>query len=356
MNRGGLETMLMNYYRQMDREKIQYDFMVHRSEDGHYDKEILELGGRIYRFPPIKPGNYRVYFRLLDEFFKEHTEYKVIHSHINENSSFVLRSANKVGIPCRIAHSHTSNLGIDYKLPFRIYARMTMKKNANKYFACSKNAGEWLFSKKQEVTIIKNAINLEEFQFNEIIRDNVRSKMGIKDKLIFGHVGRFNKSKNHDFLIDVFKEIYKLQPNSILVLIGEGDRRSIIEKKVEKLGLTTAVKFLGLRNDIPLLLQAMDLFIFPSYFEGAPVSLIEAQAAGLKCVVSDTISEDINLTGLVEFFSLRESPEKWAKEILKLPFERKDTTGQLLKSGYDIVTMANHLAEYYINNTLEKIN
>lgn len=142
MNRGGLETMLMNYYRAIDRSKIQFDFMVHRVEKGHYDDEIRSLGGQIHSMPHIRPGNYRLYFRLLDDFFAEHRQYRVVHSHMNENSSFVLRSAKRAGISCRIAHSHLSDLGFDLKLPFRWYARFSMKDNPNKYFACSKNAGE----------------------------------------------------------------------------------------------------------------------------------------------------------------------------------------------------------------------
>ena len=173
MNRGGLETMLMNYYRQMDRSKIQFDFMVHRAEKGHYDDEILSLGGNIYRMPQIRPGNYRLYFKELNDFFSTHPEYKVVHSHINENSSFVLRAAKRAGVPCRIAHSHLSDLGIDLKLPFRLYARFSMKDYPNQYFACSKNAGKWLFgqgvSSSKEITILNNAVNVEEFKFNEKI-------------------------------------------------------------------------------------------------------------------------------------------------------------------------------------------
>lgn len=361
MNRGGLETMLMNYYRQMDRNEVQFDFMVHRPEEGNYDKEILELGGKIYRMPQIKPGNYRLYFKLLEEFFIDQTEYKIVHSHINENSSFVLRAAKKAGIPCRIAHSHTSNLSIDYKLPFRLYARIGMKENANRFFACSEDAGKWLFgnrySKSGKVTILRNAINLEEFQYNETTRFDIRNKMDMKDKLVIGHVGRFNKSKNHEFLIEVFNSIHEKHSNSMLLLIGEGDTRSVIEGKIKKLGLTSAVKFLGLRNDIANLLQAMDLFLFPSFFEGAPVSLIEAQATGLRCVVSDTISKDINLTGLVDFFSLKDTSEMWARKILDFQLlERKETTAQLLKNSFDIETMANGLSKYYIENTFENTN
>ena len=353
MNRGGLETMLMNYYRQIDREKIQFDFMVHRFENGHYDKEIEELGGKIYRMPPIKPGNYHHYFKLLDEFFESHQEYKVVHSHINENSSFVLRAAKKADIPCRIAHSHLSDLGLDRKLPFRLYARYLMKDQPNYYFACSKNAGKWLFGKKHtklnEVMILNNAVNAGDFKFNETIRNKMKAELGITNELVLGHVGRFNKQKNHDFLIDVFKAVHQKHSDAILLLIGDGHLRPSIEKKVKNLGLSSNVKFLGVRSDIPELMQVMDIFLFPSLFEGLPVVLVEAQASGLKCIVSNTITKESDVTGRVEFISLNQSPDYWAKQILSSPVEHVDTSKELQKNGYDASTMAQWLANFYLN-------
>lgn len=352
MNCGGLETMLMNYYRQIDRSKIQFDFMVHREEKGDYDEEIERLGGRIYRMPQIRPGNYRRYFKSLDGFFVGHPEYKVVHSHINENSSFVLRAARKAGIPGRIAHSHLSDLGFDLKLPFRLYARYYMKDYPSHFFACSKKAGEWLFGKiktdSNHFTVLNNAVNTSDFTFNETIRNEMRSSLGIKDELVLGHIGRFNKQKNHDFLIDIFKETVRKQPNTILLLIGEGHLQPSIEKKVEQLGLSSKVKFLGLRNDIPNLMQAMDLFLFPSLFEGLPVVLVEAQAAGLRCVISDTITKESDVTGRMDYMSLNQSPEEWAKRILSLTYEHDDTQENLRKSGYDIVSSAQWLSDHYL--------
>jgi glycosyltransferase involved in cell wall biosynthesis len=353
MNRGGLETMLMNYYRQIDRTKVQFDFMVHRAEEGHYDKEIVKLGGRIYKMPQIKPGNYRLYFKLLDEFFKNHKEYKVVHSHINENSSFVLRAAKKAGIPCRIAHSHLSDLGIDIKLPFRLYARSMMKNTPNNFFACSKNAGKWLFGKKivnsNEIRVLNNAVNTSEFKFNMTIRNKIRNELGIQDELVIGHIGRFNKQKNHDFLIDIFHTVHQENKNAKLILIGDGHLRPSIEKKINNLGLTSNVKLLGVRSDISELMQAMDLFIFPSLFEGLPVVLVEAQAAGLKCLVSDTITKETDITGRVEFISLNSPPKYWANQILTSSYEHIDTTEKMKKNGYDSVTMANWLSNFYLD-------
>jgi glycosyltransferase involved in cell wall biosynthesis len=356
MNRGGLETMLMNYYRQLDRQKIQFDFMVHREHKGHYDDEILQLGGRIYRMPQIRPGNYRTYFKLLDEFFGIHLEYQVVHSHINENSSFVLRAAKRAGIPCRIAHSHLSDLGIDMKLPFRLYARYAMGNNPSKYFACSKKAGQWLFGKKilesNEVKVLNNAVNVKEFCYNERIRKEVRKELDAGDKLVIGHIGRFGKQKNHDFLINIFKAVQNKRPDSILLMAGDGPLRAVIERKAAKLGLSSHVRFLGIRSDIARLMQGMDLFLFPSLFEGLPVVLVEAQAAGLPCVVSDTITRETDVTGRIEFVSLSEPTKKWADRILSSSYDHKDTSHLMKKSGYDTVTMAGWLTDYYMNHTL----
>jgi glycosyltransferase involved in cell wall biosynthesis len=327
MNRGGLETMLMNYYRQVDRTKIQFDFMVHRNEEGHYDKEIIDLGGKLFRMPQIRPGNYRLYFKQLDEFFKKHSYYKVVHSHINENSSFVLRAANRADIPCRIAHSHLSDLGLDLKYPFRLYARSVMKNNPNNYFACSKKAGEWLFGKNHpdrgDIKVLNNAVDVKKFKFNEQVRARVRNELQTGNKLVIGHIGRINKQKNHDFLIDIFKEVQEREPDSLLVLAGEGHLRKAVEQKVKSLGLSEHVRFLGVREDVADLFQSFDLFLFPSLFEGLPVVLVEAQAAGLNCIVSDTITKETDITGRLKFKSLNDSPENGLKVFFLPPMNIK---------------------------------
>jgi glycosyltransferase involved in cell wall biosynthesis len=353
MNRGGLETMLMNYYRQMDRSKIQFDFIVHRQEEGHYDHEITALGGKIYRMPQIRPGQYKSYFRALDQFFIGHPDYHVVHSHINENSSFILKAAKKAGIPCRIMHSHLSDLSLDIKFPFRVYARLSMKDNPSSYFACSKKAGKWLFGKQisesGKVIVLNNAVNVNEFSFNQRLRDEIREELSAGDRLVIGHIGRFNEQKNHDFLIDVFKEIHDKEPNSLLILAGDGHLRPMIEKKIKKLGLSEHVRILGVRNDISRLLQGMDIFLFPSLFEGLPVVLVEAQAAGLRCVISDTITSETDVTGRLQFISLKQSAEFWAQEIIATSCEHADTSDLLRKNGYDTTTMAKWLSDYYMD-------
>ncbi|MGV3467179.1 MAG: glycosyltransferase family 1 protein [Heyndrickxia sp.] len=360
MNRGGLETMLMNYYRQMVHKNIQFDFMVHRTEEGHYDQEILSLGGKIYRMPQIRPGTYRSYFQRLETFFADHPEYKVVHSHINENSSFVLRAARKAGIPGRIAHSHLSDLGIDFKFPFRMYARYYMKGNPNIYFACSKKAGQWLFGRKLDkenrIKVLNNAVNAEDFKFNEKVRKEVREELKVENRLVLGHIGRFNKQKNHDYLIDIFKAVHYKRPDSVLLLIGEGSLRKDIEKKVELSGLTSNVIFLGVQRNISKLLQGMDIFLFPSLFEGLPVVLVEAQAAGLNCVVSNAITKECDITGRIKFLSLNDCPEEWANAILQSSYEHLDTSERLRNSGYDSNERAEWLSTFYSKYYTQKNN
>ena len=353
MNRGGLETMLMNYYRAIDRDQIQFDFMVHRTERGHYDDEIEELGGRIFRMLPIRPGTYSSYFKQLDDFFQKNKEYKIVHSHINENSSFVLRAAKRANVPIRIAHSHLSDLKIDLKLPFRMYARAYLKGSTNQFFACSKRAGKWLFGNNvndKEIIVLNNAVNVKDFHYNSDTRYALRERLGVGDNLVIGHVGRFNKQKNHEFVIDIFKKVHDTHPNAILLLIGDGHLKEQIIEKVHKQGLSANVKFLGVREDISQLMQAMDLFLFPSLFEGLPVVLIEAQAAGLNCVVSDSITREVGITDRIQFISLNKSAETWAEKILSTPLEHTDTIEQLKRNGFDTSTSVQWLTSHYQNS------
>lgn len=352
MNRGGLETMLMNYYRQVDKSQIQFDFIVHRDERGDYDDEIEKLGGQIYRFPNIKPGHYQKYFKQLDEFFKTNKGYRVVHAHINENSGFVLRAAKKYGIPCRIAHSHLADLKLDYKYPFRLYGRHHLTPNTNYFYACSKQAGQWLFGSKvsqDDVYVMPNAIDLNEFQFDEIRRQQMREDLELTDELVIGHVGRFNPQKNHMFLIDIFNEIQKQHDNSVLLLVGEGYMFDQVKQKVVDLGLSDKVQFLGLRKDISSLMQAMDIFLFPSLFEGLPVVMVEAQAAGLCCITSTGVTKETNITGAVEFIDLKLSAKEWANLILTKDYSRQDYYELLTQEGYSSRQSVQALSQFYLS-------
>lgn len=350
MNRGGAETMIMNYYRNIDRNKVQFDFLVHRQEKGDYDDEIESLGGKIYRTYNIRPGNYKKYFNYLEDFLENHNEYKIIHSHINENSGFILDIAKSKGIATRIAHSHIATLGIDYKYIFRKYARFYLKNSSTHNFACGEDAGKWLF-KKKPFTVINNAIDSKLYSYNKYTRDKVRNELGIDSKFVIGHVGRFGYQKNHDFLIDIFNEVYKINSNSVLLMIGVGAGQSKIREKVNALGLESNVRFLNLRTDVNDIMQAMDVFLFPSLFEGLPVTVIEAQASGLPCVLSDSIDKKTSVSDLVEYISLQKTSKFWATQVIKYnkDFKRKDMCKEIIKHDYDIKNNSKKLEEFYLN-------
>ena len=285
MHRAGLETMLMNYYRNIDREKIQFDFLTHRPQRSDYDDEIESLGGKNYA-PRLYPQNYPKYFKWMKQFFSEHPEYKIIHSHIDAMSYLPLKAAKKANIPIRIAHSHNTAIDRDFKYLLKTYFRFKLPKVANYYCACGKEAGEFLFPGK-EYMYVPNAIEIDRFLFNENVRMKKRRELGIKDEIVIGHIGRMSYQKNHKYLIDVFAEILKKKNDSILLLIGVGEKLDDIKKYVEKLGLSEQVRFLGNRADVDELYQAMDVFVMPSLFEGLPVVGVEAQFSGLSCIFSD---------------------------------------------------------------------
>ena len=353
LNRGGLESMLMNHYRAIDRGRIQFDFLVHRSCEGEYENEILELGGRIYRMPAITPRNLVVYVKKLDSFFSEHSEYTIIHSHLDALSTFVLRAAKKAKRSCRIAHSHISHMDMNAKAVARIFSKAFLKRYCNEHFACSGIAGDWLFGKqigKQgRLTLFRNAINTHQFTHSPEVRSRVRTELGLDDRFVIGHVGRFNLQKNHKLLLDIFARILSQEPRAVLLLAGDGSLRPAMEAKAAALGIRENVQFVGVRSDIPDLLQAMDLFLFPSLYEGLPVTVIEAQASGLPCVLSDTISKECDISGILTFLPLAESLDVWCDEVLKLKRGSRlsDAHRRVADAGYDVETNADWLTKFY---------
>lgn len=357
MNRGGLETMIMNHYRKIDRTKFQFDFLVHRKEEGVFDEEIKALGGKIFYLPKFNPLKIWNYNKALDNFFRHNTEYKIVHSHYNALSMWVLRTAKKHKIPVRIAHSHLAYPNFNYQSPIYWYARQKINKYCNYKFACSKEAGDWLFGEdySSEVVIFKNAIPLDKFIFDSKIRDKVREDLKLTNKLVLGHVGRFHPSKNHKFLVEVFHEVYKRNNSSHLVLIGDGSEKEKIKSMARELEVEKNISFLGIREDVAEIMQAMDVFVFPSKFEALPVTLVEAQASGLRVIASDTLTSEVAFTDSLTFKSLDSGRTDWADEILheKNKSVRKNAYQDIKQSGYDIEENIAFLTKFYtdsINN------
>lgn len=358
MNRGGAETMVMNYYRSIDRSKVQFDFMVHRQERGAYDDEIEALGGRIYRMPPIHPGKFGKYKKALKVFFDEHPEYQILHSHMSELGYYAFKEAKSRGIKCTICHAHNApnfkseTLGEKLKDIMRWRFKHKIRKYTDHMFICGMDAGKWLFGRhnKRKFVMMNNAIDAENFRWDENRAKALRKSWELDGKFVICHVGRFNAQKNHSLLIDIFNLIHYQKPDSVLLLAGDGDLEERIRAKVDSLGLTDCVQFLGVRSDINDILLASDVFLFPSLYEGLPVTLVEAQASGIKCVISDAIPSDCLITKNIDIVPLEATTGDWANAVLAYEnYKRKDTYATIVKKDFDINENAAWLEEFYIN-------
>lgn len=349
MHRAGLETMLMNYYRNIDRDKIQFDFLTHRPDRSDYDDEIESLGGKVYYAPRLYPQNYHAYFKYMKQFFAEHPEYQIVHSHIDSMSYLPLLAAKKAGVPIRIAHSHNTSIDKDFKYILKQYYRYRITSVANHYCACGKEAGEFLFrGKAKNVKVIPNAIETDKFIYNEEMRKLKRKELQVGDSFVIGHVGRLSYQKNHKFLIEIFQEICKKNDNAILLLIGVGEKEQEIRNQVHELGLDNKVKFLGNRSDVNELYQAMDVFTMPSFFEGIPVTGVEAQFAELPCIFSDKVPNEVSFTDKCKFIGLDKSAKEWADVILSINIkDRMNNQNVVSNSWYNIQNAKSILAEYY---------
>lgn len=322
MHRAGLETMLMNYYRNIDRTKIQFDFLTHRPYRSDYDDEIEKMGGKVYYAPRLYPQNYPAYFKWMKNFFKEHPEYKIVHSHIDTMSYLPLLAAKKAGVPIRIAHSHNTSLDRDFKYLLKQYFRLKINSVCTHRLACGEEAGKFLFGNRS-FKVIPNAIDAEKFYFNEELRNKKREELGIKSEFVVGHVGRLSYQKNHKFLIEIFKELLNKEPESLLLLVGVGEKEEELRNQVKNLGIDDKVRFLGNRSDVNELYQAMDVFVMPSFFEGIPVVGVEAQFADLPCVFSDKVPEEVKFSSKVEFISLSAEYNIWVNRIENLRRENQ---------------------------------
>lgn len=351
MHRAGLETVLMNYYRHIDRTKIQFDFLTHRPERSDYDDEIEALGGKVYYAPRLYPQNYPAYFAFMRAFYRDHPEYRIVHSHIDAMSYLPLLAAKKAGVPVRIAHSHSTSIDRDLKYPLKQCFRFLLPGAATHMCSCGEQAGLFLF-RKSRFDILPNAIDPMVFRFDEDVRAIKRKELNIGDRFVVGHVGRFSYPKNHLFLLRIFSELLSSVPDSLLMLVGSGEKEEEIRQNVRALGLEDKVLFLGSRSDTAQLYQAMDAFVLPSLFEGVPVVGIEAQFAALPCFFSEKVPREVAFTNRCKFMSLDLPCEKWAEQIAA---ERKNSRVnlQILDNGFDIRTAHIRLMEYYLKLSRE---
>ena len=357
MDRAGAETMMMNYLRHIDRDKIHMDFVVNRDYESDYEKEITELGSKVYHLSPIYPNTVRKYKKEFKRFLKEHPNYDVVHSNLEERSAYPLAIAKKAGIDLRIVHAHSNLKHVDIKYIFRLYLRKKLRGKYTHSFACSTGTAKWLFGDDKRTIIVRNAIDTDEFKYDDNLRKKAREELGIDDEtILIGHVGRFSYEKNHKYLLRTFAEVNKMKPKSKLVLIGGGKNKSELNlkkeiiKTIDELNLKDKVIMLGVRDDMPYIMQAIDIFALPSLSEGFPLTLMEAQALGLKCIVSDQVPKECNVTGEVKYLPIGTPPEEAAWELLLLKDKKVDSVEMNRKvkaAGYDIKTNAMWLERVY---------
>ena len=365
MGIGGIETLIMNVYRNIDRSKVQFDFLIHTPTDGEYGEEIKKLGGRLYHMPVLRDKLHTYYWRYfeykhaLKKFFIEHPEIKIVHGHMTNTASIYMPIAQKYGkVKCCIAHSHQTEATPGLSGVVTNFLQKNVEKVATDYFACSEEAAKWIYSpelvKAGKVKVIHNGADVEKYHFDSVEHEMLKKKMGYEGKIVIGNVARFKKQKNHTFLIDIFAEIHKKNDQTVLVLVGQGELEEEMKKKVSRLGLENCVDFLGARNDVPTLLQVFDLFLLPSLFEGLPLVGIEAQAAGLPVVASNTVTPETDITGNVTFLPLDLPASEWADKTLDIcpSFTRKDLTEKVRAAGYDIKQTAQWLQNFYLSKAL----
>lgn len=358
LTRGGLETFVMNLYRQIDRTKIQFDFLV-SAPGGDYEQEVKSMGARIFRMPARNQG-LKAYNNALDSFFKTYAhEFAAVHQHASSLSSIEpLKYATKYGVPIRIIHAHSSCISKSVKANIlhrimHLWGKCHVSQYATHYLGCSDKALDWLFNGtgvRDKALMVNNGIKVSNYKFNESVRDELRNEFGLGDSYVVGHVGNFIPVKNHKFLLKLFAELKRNIPDSKLVLVGDGPLKGEIQKEILDLELGDDVILTGVRQDVNKILQAFDIIVMPSFFEGLPVSLVEAQAAGVPLVISDTISHDVALIPEVHFLSLSNTINKWCNEIVNMhdKYKRHDTSKIINDKGFGIEGIATKFSELYL--------
>ena len=342
----GVEAVVMNYYRNIDRSNVQFDFITCSDKQERYDDEIQQMGGRIHRLPS-RSRHPLAYMVALRHVIKEN-RYKIVHIHQNSASMVMDGIVSKMcGVPVVIGHSHNTRCNVMWQhYLFKPFVNHVLTHR----FACSEAAGKWIFGNRKDVVLVNNAIDSQKYHFNNELRDRKRSELGLQEKFVVGFVGRLHEQKNPFRLLEIFKNLLDAKGNCQLILIGGGDLESSLKQECIAQGISEKVSFLGVRTDVSELMMAMDIFLMPSLFEGMPVVVIEAQATGLPCVISDKVPAP-NLTGRVKVVQLADENKKWTNVLLSYDdFQRVKATDMIIKGNYDIVHEARKLHDFYIQN------
>ena len=349
---GGSQAFVMNIYRKIDRDKLQFDFIVDSPEYTHYISEIESLGGKVYFFPKFNGKNYIKVRRFWTKFLQEHKEYKVLHSHVRSYASLYIPIAKSFGLKT-IIHSHNNSNGKGLIALGKRILQYPLRFQSDYYMACSRDAGEWLFGgeicKSNSFQVIKNAIDVDDYIFSKENREMIREEFELEDQFVLGYLARVTMQKNPLFVIEVMNELVKINSSAKLLFVGDGELLPDVKKRIEDLGLENKTIVTGMRTDVKELMSAMDCYILPSFWEGLGISLIEAQASGLQCICSEGIQDEAILSGLVTKYSLDFGAKKWAEKIasMKTNYERLNMSDKIKKAGFDIVENADLLQQFY---------
>ena len=352
MDLGGAENLIMNLYRHIDRSVVQFDFLLHCPTESFYEKEILSLGGNIFRIPRYLGYNKVSYERRLTDFLKTHPEHIIIHDHLMDSATETLRVAKRLG-RIAVAHSHTASSSFSPSDAYRFFFRRNLWKVADYRLACSEAAGKWLYRGKTDFIVLRNGIDTKLFRFSDKCRSDIRREFGLSESTkVIGTVGRMVKEKNQMRLLSLMRALSEMGSDCSLLMVGEGPLENKLKTTSKKLGLEDRIVFSGPRSDVNELMSAMDVFVLPSLVEGLGIVLVEAQASGLPCIFTDSIPKEVDLIpNLIHRTSLSSSDSVWAKAILESePFIERDKAWEAVADkGYDISTSSKQLKDFYVS-------
>ena len=349
---GGTQSFVMDLYRAIDKKKIQFDFIVNKGErNSPYYNEILAMGGKIYECPKFKGSNFLTFIKWWNSFFSKHKEYKILHSHIRGSASIFLPIAHKYKIT-NIEHSHSTSNGTGMKAFIKDVMQLPVRYEADYLFACSEKAGEWLYGKnvknRRNFYVIRNSIDASKYAYSIDKRNQVKRKLGINNEFVVGFVGRVMQPKNPLFAIEVFYSFHNMVPDSKMLFVGDGNMLDDVKQKAKEFDIEQNIIFTGAREDVNDLLQAMDCYIFPSLWEGLGISLVEAQASGLRSYCSENIPDEAIVTDLVKRIRISSGAQVWAETIKKgMHYVRRVTTENIIKARYDVKQNASFMTAFY---------
>lgn len=351
LNMGGAETLIMNLYRNIDREKIQFDFAVHGNEKGIYEDEIKKLGGRIYHFHKYKLCNHISYVKEWNNFFKSHKEYKIVHGHMRSTASIYLKIAKKYEI-VTICHSHSTSNGKGIKAVVKKILQSSITTTTDYFLSCSKSSAKWLYGNdilnSPNCYVINNFIDTKKYIYSKEKQETMLKELNIENKFIIGQIGRFVDVKNHMFTLKLFKEYLKIHDNAFLILIGSGELENTIIDKIKEYEVTDNVIILNNRNDVNELMQIMDVFIMPSKYEGLPLTLVEAQAESIPCIVSTNVNAGFIVDELINQISLDAPISEWIECIEKQKNNKKvDRSKEIIEAGFDAKENSKWFEKFY---------